>query len=99
MIGTRRVFNIPDSTDKVLIIQKVGNCLNKKLRINPDNVLNYIIVKTSDDENYEFIDNKGETDGFETFQGAEQFARAYILANYDELGHRWYINEFPKNEN
>ena len=86
MIGLRRSFNIPNSNDKLLLIQKVGGCLSSILGIDPTTVKDYVLVITSDDQSYEFIDNPGESDGFESFQGAEQFARAYILENYSELG-------------
>ena len=93
MMGLRREIKV--GKDKFLIIQKAYNCLPKKLGINPKEVLNYIIVKTSDDIKYAFIDNPGEKDGFESYQGAEQFLRAYIEVNYSEgLPHRFYLNEF-----
>jgi len=95
MMGLRREIKIPNSKDKFLIIQKAYGCLPKRIGINPTNILNYIIVKTKDNTNYEFIDNPGETDGFESYQGAEQFCRAYIQTNYKKgLPHRFYLNIF-----
>lgn len=99
MFGVRRKIIEPTSKDEFLIIQKAYGCLPKALGINPSDVLNYVIVKDNKDGSYDFIDNEGETDGFNSFKGAEQFLRAYILDNYDEIPHRWYLNEFPKAEN
>ena len=93
VMGLRREIKV--GKDKFLIIQKAYNCLPKKLGINPKEVLNYIIVKTSDDIKYAFIDNPGEKDGWNTFIAAENFLRAYIQVNYNYgLPHRFYLNLF-----
>lgn len=99
MIGTRRKIIEPTSKDEFLIIQKAYGCLPKELGLNPKDVLNYIIVKVNKNGTYTFIDNDGEIDGFNSFQGVENFLRAHILNNYGKLPHRWYVNMFPKNEN
>ena len=95
VIGLRREIKIPNTNIKYLIIQKAFNVLPACIGVNPKDVLNYVIVKTSDDINYEFIDSPGETDGFDSYQGAEQFLRAVIQVSYPSaLPHRFYLNEF-----
>ncbi len=95
IFGQRRIIKIPNTNVKYIIIQKSFGTLPACIGVNHKDVLNYVIVKTSDDENYEFIDEQGETDGFDTFQGAEQFLRAYILVNHKKgLPHRFYLNKF-----
>ena len=95
IFGQRRIIKIPGTNVKYIIIQKTFGCLPKCIGVNPKDVLNYVVVKTSDDKNYKFIDNPGETDGFDTYQGAEQFLRAVIQVTYPSaLPHRFYLNEF-----
>ena len=95
MMGLRREIKIPNSNTKYLIIQKAFGVLPKKIGVDPKNVLEYVIVKTSDDTNYDFIDEGTETDGWISFQGAENFLRAYILVNHnDGLPNRFYLNKF-----
>ena len=98
MLGLRRKIIV--GNDKFLIIQKAFGTLPKCIEVNPEDVLNYIIVKTSDDTNYEFIDNPGESDGFSSYIGAENFLRAYVLVNHNNgLPHRFYLNEFTNSGN
>jgi hypothetical protein len=98
MFGLRRYVKIPNNGDEFYIIQKVGGALPKDISVDPENVLNYVIVKKTAD-GYEFIDYENETDGFDSYKGAEQFLRAYVAANYSEIPNRWYINLFPENNN
>lgn len=98
MFGCRRYIKIPNTEIEFFIIKKIGGSLPSCIGVNPADVLNYVIVKKEDD-GYSHIDNAGESDGFETYRGAEQFLRAYVAANYELTPHRWYINEFPKNNN
>ena len=98
MIGLRRRFNIPNSNDELLLIQKAFGVLPSIIGVNPANVKEYVLMLLSG-STYTFIDNIGETDGFESYQGAEQFARAYILENYNELGHRFYADLFTNSGN
>ncbi len=93
MYGLRRKIKIPNEESYYLIFQKPWT---SSIGMDFEGRLNYVIVYTEDFENYEFIDEEGEDDGFETYQGAEQFLRAYVTANYDKTPHRWYINVYPK---
>ena len=95
MMGLRREIKIPGTDVKFLIIQKAYGVLPSCLGIDPSNVLNYVVVKTDDDINYEFIDEEGESDGFDSYQGAEQYVRAVCQVEYPSaLPHRFYLNEF-----
>jgi hypothetical protein len=100
VFGLRREIKIPNTTTKYLIIQKAFGVLPACIGVVPKDVLNYVIVKTSDDKNYEFIDNPGESDGFFSYIGCENFLRAYILVNHNKgLPHRFYMNEFTNSSN
>jgi hypothetical protein len=96
MFGLRRKFKIPDKEEYYLIFKKPwGNSMGISL----EGKLNYILVYTADFKSYTFLDYEGEDDGFDTYIGAEQFLRAYLVSNYKELPNRWYINKFKRKEN
>ena len=91
--GLRREIHVGNT--KYLIIQKAFGVFPACIGVNPKDTFEYVIVRTSDDKNYEFIDNPGESDGFESYQGAEQFCRAHIQVDFPSaLPHRFYLNEF-----
>lgn len=77
-LGLRTKFKVTD-TKFVEVYQKPWSSI---LNMSKVNRLNYIVV-LNDNGTYTFIDNDGEYDGFDSFAGAEQFARAYIKSNFN----------------